>query len=259
LLADAARGKFGRRFQGDFTMRLFHLAVSALALVASLTGAPGQATEEGEGDGAEVALERLHAPLPLYTFAWPYLWPRSFTDDGPDPSFGCTSRVAFGDWEFVSTRADYGGLSGWTRIENYGVFHCAANLFAADEREQLAEGEFSRGLFALIGKGQASGKTYELWVLQQGFVPGSSYILLARDPAAQAEGAIARFDVLQRECQRGRLRKAEDMDGWLTSYCAVESRDELLALARKMLRKPFAGEFVRVGVASPEREEKSAQ
>jgi hypothetical protein len=230
--------------------------VASLALVATLMGAPALASEEGEGDEAEVVLERLHAPLPLYTFDWPDLWPRSFTDE---ESFGCTSRVAFGDWQFVSAQADYGGLSGWTRIENYGVFHCAANLHEADEREELREGKFSRGLFALIGTGRVVGKTYELWVLQQGFVPGSSYVLLARDPAAQAEGAVARFDVLQRECPAGRLRKAEGMDVWSTSYCAIESRDELLALARKMLRKPFAGEFVRVGDPLPEREEKSAE
>ncbi len=226
--------------------------VGSLALAFSLTGAPAMASDEGESDEAEVALERLHAPLPLYTFDWPNLWPRSFTDDGPDLSFGCASRVAFGDWQFVSELADYGGLSGWTRIENYGVFHCAANLHEAEERNELAEGEFSRGLFALIGTGRAAGKTYELWVLQRGFVPGSSYILLARDPAVQAEGAIARFDVLQRQCPPGRLRKAEGMDVWSTSYCAIESRDELLALAREMLRKPFVGEFVRMGDVLPE-------
>jgi hypothetical protein len=221
----------------------------SLALVAGLAGAPALASDEGESDEAEVALEWLHAPLPLYTFDWPDLWPRSFTDDG---AFGCSSRVAFGDWQFVSEQSDYSGLSGWTRIANYGVFHCAANLYEADEREGLAEGEFSRGLFALIGEGQAAGKTYELWVLQRGFVPGSSYFLLARDPTVQAEGVIARFDVLQRQCPPGRLRKAEGMDVWSTSYCAIESRDELLALAREMLRKPFVGEFVRAGDALPE-------
>jgi hypothetical protein len=223
--------------------------VASLALAVSLTEAPALAAEDEE---IEFALERLHAPLPLYTFDWPDLWPRSFTDDGPDMAFGCTSRVAFGDWQFVSERADYGGLSGWMRIANYGVFHCAANLHEADEREGLAEGEFSRGLFALIGTGRAAGKTYELWVLQQGFVPGSSYVLLARDPAVQAEEAIARFDVLQRDCPPGRLRKAEGMDVWSTSYCSIESRDALLALARKMLRKPFVGEFVRAGDSVPE-------
>lgn len=225
--------------------------VAAFALTAGLTGSPGLAAQE-EGEEVEITLERLHAPVPLYTFAWPELWPRSFTNDGPEYEFGCESRVAFGDWQFVSPQADYGGLSGWMRIENYGVFHCAANLHEAEERNELAEGEFSRGLFALIGTGRAAGKTYELWVLQQGFVPGSSYILLARDPAEDTKRTIARFDLLQRECPRRRLREAEDMDVWLTRYCAIESRDELLALARKMLRKPFAGEFVRAGDALPE-------
>ncbi|WP_086608698.1 hypothetical protein [Erythrobacter donghaensis] len=220
--------------------------VASLALAAALAGAPALAADEGEDDDTEIALDLLHAPLPLYTFAWPDLWPRSFTDDGPDKSFGCASRVAFGDWQFVSDQSDYSGLEGWTRIENYGVFHCAANLYEADEREELEQGEFSRGLFARIGEGRsAQGKTYELWVLQQGFIPGSSYVLLARDPSVQEEGTIARFDVLQRECPPGRMRKAKDMDVWSTGYCLIESRDELLALARMMLRKPFAGTFVR--------------
>jgi len=229
--------------------------VALLAFCVSLTGTPVLAAGEEEGEEVEITLERLHAPVPLYTFAWPDLWPRGFVpqdEPGVISLGGCESRVDFGDWQFVSAQADYGGLSGWTRIENYGVFHCAANLHEAEERNELAEGEFSRGLFALIGTGRAAGKTYELWVLQQGFVPGSSYILLARDPAEDAKGTIARFDVLQRECPRGRLRKAEDMDVWLTRYCAIESRNELLALARRMLRKPFAGEFVRVGDALPE-------
>lgn len=221
--------------------------VASLALAAAMGGAPALAS--GEGDEAEVALDLIHAPLPLYTFDWPDLWPRSFTDE---ESFGCTSRVAFGDWQFVSEQSDYGGLSGWMRMENYGVFHCAANLHEADEREELAEGEFSRGLFALIGEGQTAGKTYELWVLQQGFIPGSNYILLARDPSLKQEGTIARFYVLQRECPDARLRKAEGMDVWSTSYCAIESRDELLALARRMLRKPFVGAFVRMGDVLPE-------
>lgn len=49
----------------------------------------------------EMVAERLHAPLPLYTFDWAETWPRSFSS-GED--FGCTSRVAFGDWRFTPKR-----------------------------------------------------------------------------------------------------------------------------------------------------------
>ena len=92
---------------------------------------------------------------------------------------------------------------------------------------------------AFIG-GAGCGKTYELWVLQEGFVPGSSYMLLAREK--EAGGALVeRFDVLQVRCPSRWKREAENMDVWLTRYCAVESRGELLAFARQMLREPFLG------------------
>ena len=227
--------------------------LASLALTAWLAGAPALAAGDEE-DGIALSSERLHAPLPLYTFAWPDLWPRRFI---PAPESvvislgGCESRVAFGDWHFVPNTVDPFGSESWMRVENYGVMHCAANLYEADAREDLAEGAFSRGLFVLIGEGQARGRTYELWALQQGFVPGSSYTLLARDRAEQQETSIRRFDVLQIECPHGRLRKAEEMDVWSTRYCAIESRAELLTLARKMLRKPFLAEFVRVGEALP--------
>lgn len=226
---------------------LSFLAGLAFALLAG--PAPIHAEEP---EGAEMDVELLHAPLPLYTFDWRDLWPRSIENPGPDVIAGCESPIAFGDWQFVSDHADYGGIQGWTRIQNYGAFHCAANLYSADDREALDEGEFSRGLFARIGEGRAGGKTYELWVLQKGFIPGSSYILLARDKAEQLETTIQRFEVLQRKCPRGRLRKAEGMDVWSTRYCAIESRAELLALARKMLREPFLGEFRRAKEEGPE-------
>lgn len=217
-------------------MRAF-LCLCALALAAPLCAEEPQEEYEWQDD-------RLHAPVPLYTFAWRDLWPRSIEDPGPDIIVGCETRVAFGDWNFVPNSAGGRGSPYWIRIANYGAFHCAANLYNADEREGLDEGEFSRGLFALIGEGRANGKTYELWVLQEGFVPGSTYTLLARD---KAEGGdlVERFDMLQRRCPPGKQREAEDMDVWLTRYCAIESRDDLLALARKMLREPFLGELRR--------------
>ena len=169
-------------------MRAF-LCLATLALTAPLWAA--EPAEDYEWQSA-----RLHARVPLYTFAWRDLWPRSIENPGPEFIVGCESRVAFGDWRFIPNPADSSGSDYWLRIANYGAFHCAANLYNADAREDLDEGDFSRGLFARIGEGRANGKAYELWVLQEGFVPGSSYMLLAREKA-EGDGLVERFDVLQ--------------------------------------------------------------
>lgn len=228
-------------------MRQF-FCLAALALAAPLCAAE----PEREAD-YEWQSERLHAPVPLYTFAWRDLWPRSIENPGPDVIVGCESRVAFGDWHFTPNPADSSGSDFWLRIANYGVFHCAANLYKADAREEVDAGDFSRGLFARIGEGRANGKTYELWALQEGFVPGSSYMLLAR-AKGEDDGIVARFDVLQVRCPSRWRRRAEDMDVWLTRYCAVENRDDLLAFARRMLREPFLGELRREEETGPDAE-----
>lgn len=192
-----------------------------------------------DGEGIEFVSERLHAPLPLYTFDWQDLWPRSMVP-GADVIAGCESRVRFGDWQFVPHPANEYDEPYWLRIANYGAFHCAANLYVADERRELAEGEFSRGLFVMIGTASSGGTDWELWALQEGFVPGSSYTLLARE-AQEDDGTVEQFRVLQHRCPRGKLREARGMDVWLTRYCAVDSRGELLALARRMMREPALG------------------
>lgn len=227
-------------------MRAF-LCLALLALAAPLGAA---APEENYAWQSA----RLHAPVPLYTFAWRDLWPRSIENPGPDVIAGCETRVAFGDWHFIPNPADSSGSDYWLRIANYGAFHCAANLYNAAARDDLDEGDFSRGLFARIGEGRAGGKTYELWVLQEGFVPGSSYMLLAREK--EAGGALVeRFDVLQVRCPSRWKREAGNMDVWLTRYCAVESRGELLAFARQMLREPFLGALRREKDAQDEQDE----
>jgi hypothetical protein len=178
--------------------------------------------------------ELIHAPVPLYTFEWEQLWPRGMVPDA-DTITGCASRVAFGDWRFTPNPEDEYADPWWLRVSNYGVFHCAANLLEADEREELEEGGFSLGLFAMTGEGKADGRAWELWVLQEGFVPGSDYVLLARE--AEGDDLVRRFTVLQRRCPRRSVREASGMDVWTTRYCAVESRAGLLALARRMLRE----------------------
>ncbi len=197
--------------------------------------------------------DRVHAPVPLYTFDWEDIWPRSIVDPEPGTLFGCESRVAFGDWRFVPAWARNEDDGEWLRWGNYGVIHCAGNVWRADTRDALGTGEYSRGFFVRLGEGRAQGKLFELWALQEGFVPGSSYTLLAR-AAADGDGLVNRFDVLQRRCPSGKERKASGFDSWLTRYCAVETRADLLALARKMLREPFLGELVLVKEKGPEAE-----
>lgn len=211
-----------------------------LAFVTMLAASPALAEDEEYLFEAEL----IHAPIPLYTFDWEQVWPRSMVAN-EDTIVGCETRVAFGDWRFTPNPYDDYADPWWQRIRNYGVFHCAANLLEADEREDLEEGDFSRGLFARIGKGRADGRAWELWVLQKGFVPGSDYVLLARE--AEGDGPVRRFTVLQRRCPRASVREADGMDVWTTRYCGIESRAELLALARRMLRAKPLGTLEWVG------------
>lgn len=70
-------------------------------------------------DASEVIVDRIHSPVPLYTFDWEEFWPRGFSSGD---EFGCTSRVAFGDWQFVPTPTNEYEESHWQRFSNYGVF-----------------------------------------------------------------------------------------------------------------------------------------
>jgi hypothetical protein len=124
-------------------------ALTAAAWGAALlaSGLPAQAK-----DPPDPVAERIHSPLPLYTFAWPDLWPRSFSQGD---SFGCTTRVRFGDWQFVPLQADRGPSGHWERFANYGVFHCAAILRTALDRAALDDAQYDYGFFARIGKARA--------------------------------------------------------------------------------------------------------
>lgn len=233
------------------------LGVRAFALFLALACAvlPAAAAAQDE-DEEEVYNDLLHADLPLYTFDWADAWPRHF-DPVEEPGVislgGCESRVRFGDWRYTPAWAEKEEDSNWLRFENYGVFHCAANIYRADTRDELARGEFSRGLFVLIGRGSVRGRGYEMWVLQDGFVPGSTYTLLAR-AVDEGDDAVTRFDVLQTRCPKDRVRRVSDLDVWRSEYCAIESRAALLSLARRMLRRPFLGELALAGDALPDSE-----
>jgi hypothetical protein len=208
-------------------------AMAALiAVTAALAAAPGSGQEL---DDEEFASELLHSDLPLYSFEWEDFWPRGFVDGD---SWGCMSRVRFGDWQFTPNPADEAGDIHWYRFDNYGVFHCAANLYSADERSELESGKFDRGFFVRMGTSKLGSEMWEIWAFQQGLVPGSDYMLLAR---SSAEGAVESFRVLQRRCPTGHAREGKGLDVWRTNYCAINSREELLTLARKMLRLPPLG------------------
>lgn len=180
----------------------------------------------------------IHSDLPLYDFSWDDLWPRSFY--APDIIAGCESKVALGDWQFTpNPDDDFAEDPSWYRFSNYGAFHCAANIRTASERGELNAGEFARGFFARIGEGKRNGKTWELWVLQQGFRPGSEYLLLARQP--NPEELVVTFSVLQSRCAQADLMEAGNFDIWNTSYCKINTRRDLRAFAQQMLTEPDYG------------------
>jgi hypothetical protein len=201
------------------------------------SGALANAQVEVEEEWSE---ELIHSDLPIYTFNYEELWPRGM-EPGPDSIAGCESRVAFGDWKFSPNPANESADEWWLRVRNYGVFHCAANLYLADVREELESGELSRGLFVRIGEEDSDNPERELWVLQQGFVPGSDYMLLARKAD---EDIVTRFTVLQRRCPIGATRSMMGMAVWTTSYCAINSDEDLYRLANGMLKLPALGELV---------------
>ena len=190
---------------------------------------------------SEVVRETLHSSLPLYTFEWEDLWPRSFVDGN---SFGCTSRVGFGDWRFTPAEANDQEQEAWYRFDNYGVFHCAAILRRAGERPELEAARADYGFFVRLGTARHQSAEWELWGLQWGMRTGSDYVLLARE--ANGSGLIVEFRVLQQRCPRGMIRAVRGLDVWNTRYCAVESRTELVSLARRMLHFPAAGTIARV-------------
>lgn len=210
----------------------------APALLLGITAWAGLA-HAAPDDGIERAADRLHSDLPLYDFSYTEFWPRHFTE--ADGSFGCSSRVPFGDWRLTAADAE----DRIWRFTNYGVFHCAMVFREGDDLADLEERQshYEYGFVARIGTARRAGRDVELWTLQRGTVPGSDYILLSR---AAEPGRIQQFTVLQRRCPPGRTRKlksGQNLDIWGTRYCAINSRGELLALAREMASLPPLGEL----------------
>lgn len=193
-----------------------------------LLAAPAWAEEPDEELPAAMI---LHADTPLFGDETEDKWPRALSvEDSND--IGCASRVAFCDWQIQPSDPDEDPF--WYRISNYGVFHCWANAAQASAREALAHAEVAPSFFIFLGTQGAT----ELWTLQKGAVPGSDYLLLARE---RGDGIIRRFFLLQRDCAGQALRKGRQLDILNTRYCHVASPADLLGIARKMVKREPLG------------------
>lgn len=167
----------------------------------------------------------VHSDRPLWSPGTDAVWPQHFTDGD---TFGCAHRLRLGDWLYKPTEGD----DQWYRFGNYGVFHCWMTISHGDAPRAFGD---SRPAF-LISLGREHDK--ELWVLQLGARPGSDYILLAGAPG---KGSITRFEVLQRLCPKASVRGGPPLDILQTRYCSINTKSEMLALARRMAKLPALG------------------
>jgi hypothetical protein len=210
-------------------------AARTIALAFLVIGRPTVAEIEQE----EMAGELLHSDLPLFGAAFQNKWPQSIESNARSEviEIGCTSRVAFGDWEYRPAGGKKDDTQ-WHRFSNYGAFHCAAIASEAMQREKLDHAAWRYSFFAYLGRGRTRGEEVELWALQQGTTPGSDYLLLSRKPS---EELIKSFTVLQRQCPRGNRRDGTPIDVFSTAYCAIKSQQELIRLARQMATRSPLG------------------
>jgi hypothetical protein len=192
------------------------------------------------GDETEKFTDPVHSDLPLFGNDNFEKWPQHFSD-AESGSFGCTSRVSFGEWA-LKRYDDDDEVESWYRIWNYGAFHCFAIVAKSSDRESLENAEARPSFFVEIGKSDSD----ELWALQIGARPGSDYLLLSREPS---DDIVSKFTVLQTKCPKRNVREAGTIDGLLTRYCAINSRSELLNFARRMSKLEPLGEFTLVDAA----------
>ncbi len=212
-------------------LRLLLVGITAALFFAST--AKGQEAEELKSD-------LIHSDLPLFGSEGDNEWPQHFYDND---SFGCTSRVAFGDWIFKEQTVVADDNVEWYRFSNYGVFHCFANIYHANERKDLDNTDPHPSFFVDLGSIKADGKPIEIWAIQIGARPGSDFLLLSRSPT---DGLIESFNVLQTECPRANVRDAKSLDILLTRYCAINSRRELIRFAHRMVKLPPLGTLILV-------------
>lgn len=138
------------------------------------------------------------------------------------------------------------------RLGNYGVMHCAMVEGRAFGRERLAHGAWRYSYMVELGRAPSPRGEVELWALQSGTRPGSDYMLLSRSVRDTKEAVIARFDVLPVECPRENVRDGASIDIFLTDYCAVNSQEDLVRIARRMARLAPVAAMKFVGEAPDE-------
>ena len=136
---------------------------------------------------SEMASDLLHSDLPIFGHGSDNEWPQHFYDDD---SFGCASRIGFGDWVLQETSAEAEGDLQWYRFSNYGVFHCWANTFRAYERERLDDADYHPSFFVFLGNTSVDQSDIELWALQIGARPGSEYLLLSPPPGRRCDREV---------------------------------------------------------------------
>ena len=173
----------------------------------------------------------IHSDVPLWSSGNDNVWPQHFTyEDG----FGCAHPSNFGDWRFT----DSDGEHAWYRFQNHGVFHCWVNVYMADERGALEFAGHKPSFFVELANVDRKKVTYDLWAIQMGARPGSEYLFLARESEKELGDA---YLVLQRKCPRHNIRSGPNLSILKTDYCSINSKEELLRLAKKMLKKPPLG------------------
>ncbi|MEM7780077.1 MAG: hypothetical protein AAF697_06785 [Pseudomonadota bacterium] len=215
------------RLLGAFLAPVFAL------LSTSAIAEAGADEDEARWGADEFADDLIHSRLPLYGFDWDEFWPQPVSDED---SFGCAS-INIGDWRFEPNSADERARPYSMRFELRGIFTCGIRVFEEDEQGLRDEGG-RLGFFARIGEGEISGELVQIWVLQLGARPGSEYLLLAQLPG---ETGGEEYSVLQRRCPFDRLLRVRNLDSYRTDYCAIDSHEELLALASDMLEFPPLG------------------
>lgn len=184
--------------------------------------------------GTAVAQDDLiHSDVPLFAYDLENVWPRRFSDE---TSFGCIHNVKLGEWSYE----EEGEIVSWYRLNNYGVMHCYLIVGEAYDQEALAHAEGKPSLLVNIGEIETDNGARLLWALQMGGRPGSDYLLFS---SAENDQPISSLDVLKRDCPEQNVRSGPELDILITRYCAINTQQELIALAKKMSLQPTLGKL----------------
>ena len=72
-------------------------AVSLLLITLSVSCA--SKSDQGPNGLLDIHSELIHSDLPLFDASGENVWPKSFSSEA---SFGCASRIRFGDWALLN-------------------------------------------------------------------------------------------------------------------------------------------------------------